>query len=277
MQDRNYQNLVVSLLIPALIIFLLATKRNNSIPTRLNVDKTSAIELLNQKNKLARRVFCPSIRMGFTSNSSLFYEKKGNMLLITFVIGMKEAMVGCENDEYWFWIRSFDKDSVYFCEKDKLDQTRLRPLMMPETISMIGWIDEIDPKSKIVRLENSFVSETQKSNIKYLTEFDQEKILSQKIVLEDQEILTMKGENYQYFSGHLMPTRILVFWHEEGLSSRFFINEWIINSDDKDTSMPENLKKINLEDYFSSLEKSVSSFFSPILDDHWAVDLQKGH
>lgn len=215
------------------------------------------LEALNRRNSAAHSVYCPRIRAGFTSNSLLFYDKNDNILFSTWFLDIREALVGCDGSEYWFWIRSFDRKSLYFCDRSKLDSTILKPIMRPEVIGMIAWITEVSPE-QIARSEKGFIARAKGTSMEILVEFDHEKILSQAAFLGDRRIVTLEGEDFAEFSGVLMPRKIRATWHEENLSGDFFVPKWVINAKNPGMHPPEGLKRINLEDYSSSSKISVS-------------------
>jgi hypothetical protein len=190
------------------------------------------------------------------------------MLFTTLFLGQKELVVGVEDKEYWFWMPSFDARSIYFCEIDRLDFTDLRPVMRPEIIEMISWIIEIDSLSPIQKSSKGHMAITNSGPFKIIVEFDSEKILSQSAFMLGNPIVTFEGSDFSNFDGLNLPRKIMATWHEEKISYRFTIDKWIINEKKPEVALPKNLKRINLEDYSSSAEKSVFSFSSPTLGDH---------
>lgn len=245
---------------------------NNVVQAKKHTDPAAALKALNKLNSKASSVSCPSITMGMVSKSSLFYDKGGDLLFSTWFLGFKEAAVACKGDTYWFWIRSFDKKSFYFCDRGKLDSTDLRPLMKPEVISLIGWIGEISPSSPPKRSPRGFCAETRKGFATITTEFDETRILSQSFSSGGVPIVTMTGEDYKRFSGLNMPTIISVAWHEEGISEDFHVADWIINPNPPEIHPPEGTTAVDLEEFrvrSSSSTKSESSSFFPILDGRW--------
>lgn len=230
-------------------------------------DATSSMNSLNERQSSARSVLCPSIKTGITSNSSLFHRKDDIVSLSSWFLGLREAVVGCDGLEYWFWMRSFDAKSVYFCDREKLERTTLRPIMRPEVLIMIAWIGEIETAQEVRKSNAGFVAVTKKGAIDIIVEFDQEKIRTQTAISEGVPIVTLEGDDFAEFSGLILPKRIRAFWHEERLFGEFVIEKWVINADDPVFLPPKGLRRINLEDYSSSSTKSVFAFSSPTLGD----------
>lgn len=206
----------------------------------------TAAESLNSRNLGVNNVFLPSIRTGLISRSSLFYDRRGDLMFTTWLAGSKEGEVGCSGDDYWFWIRSFDKESVYWCGRDRLEHTPLRPLMMPEVIRAMAWVTDVDA-SLAERSGDIFVSERKKGPFRTVVEFDHEKILSQSVFHGDARIVTMDGHDYSSLSGIQLPKRVRVIWHEENMTEDFYIKAHIVNGEDQEISPPEGMKRINLE------------------------------
>lgn len=239
----NYFKFFIILLLSTIIVFY--AYKNTNVKNQLkNADFTEIVKSINEKNSKIKSTYCPEIKIGFLNKSSLFCEKNGDLLFVTYIYGTKEAMIGCEKNNYWFWIRSFDKKSIYFCKKSNLNKTNLNPIMNPEIISSMGWMREINPNSKIEYSEKGLLCEFKKDLIKIIIEFDSEKIISQKIFIDERLILTMEGKEYNYFSNHLMPTKIKAFWHEENIKETLYIDQWILNKK-INTSEPKNFNRIN--------------------------------
>lgn len=231
------------------------------------LDANSSIAALNKRNSSAKSVLCPSIKAGIASNSSLFYRKNDKIAVSNWFLGLREAVVVCDESEYCFWIRSFDAKSIYFCERDKLERTTLRPIMRPEVMIMAAWIGEIGSPQEIQPSPAGFVARTRRGSMDVLVEFDHEKILAQSATIGGVSIVTLEGGDFADFSGLIMPKRIRVTWHEEKISGEFFVDKWIINAEDPMFSPPKGLKRINLEDYSSSSRKSVFASSSPVPGD----------
>jgi hypothetical protein len=224
------------------------SNQEKPLPAQVKITADEAVNNLNGMNSKVRNIFCPTIRMNLMSESSLFCNKQGDFLLQTWFLGRKEASIACKKDKYWFWIRSFNKDSLYFCDSRNIQETRLRPMMRPEIIRLLCWISEIDPSCKIEKSGHAFVAESKSGQMTILTEFDGEKILSQSVAFKGEKIVTMKGGDYIKSSGPNLPKKIRIDWHEEKRSEEFFIKSWTVNCEDQEISEPEGLLRINLEE-----------------------------
>lgn len=240
----NYFKFFIILLLTIFVVICIHERKDNKNKL-IDLNYSKVIKSINDKNSKIRSIYCPEIKIGFFSKSSLFCRKNGDLLFVVYVYGTKETMIGCKENNYWFWMRSFDKKSIYFCEKTNLNKTNLNPIMNPEVISMMGWMSEIDSGLPIFTSNKGLLCELKKDSSKIIIEFDSEKIISQKIFIEEKLILTMEGKKYDYFSGHLMPIEIKAFLHEENIEQKIHIDNWILNYDDINTSEPKSFKRIN--------------------------------
>jgi hypothetical protein len=266
MHRKLTTTLLALLAVSVLMIFLaiISPKPENKAPLP-KFDPNSSLLSLNKRNSSAKSVLCPSIRTGIGSNSMLFYSKDDRVTFASWFLGVSEALVRCDRSEYWFWVRSFDAKSIYFCDRERIEKTRLRPIMRPEVLGMIAWIGEIDPLQKTHRSDRGFIAQVKRGSMDIFIEFDHEKILAQSAFSEGRKIVTLEGFQFAEFSRLMMPKRIRATWHEENISGEFVIEKWIINAKEPEISPPEGLKRVSLEDYSSSARKSVSASFAPIL------------
>lgn len=265
--QRNLTITIPALLAISVFMISLSLIANRDLPEKASIfESQSCLDSLNKRNALAKSVYCPSIRTGIGSNSSLFYRKEDKIVLSSWFLGLHEAFAGREGQEYSFWVRSFDAKSIYFCDTDNLEKTTLRPIMRPEVMVMISWIAEIDQPQGIERSTKGFVTHVKRGPMDILVEFDEKKVLTQSAFLNGLRIVTLEGRDFAEFSGLLMPRKIRVTWHEEMISGEFLVEKWIINANDPGLLPPPGLKRINLEDYSSSSRKSVSVSFSLVPD-----------
>ena len=245
MNERSLFVNMVALAAMTLLIVLLSQAQK---PPRKHLkppDAATALDSLNSKNSSAKSVFCPSIRTGILSKSTMFYEKPQKILFTTEFMGAKEAIVAQDGSNYWFWIRSFDKQSIYFCRPEKIDSAGLRAIMRPEVICSLSWIEEIRPDS-IKEADGRITATCKKGETSKIIEFDSEKIIKQTILFKGSPVATLAGSSFKDFSGFTFPTRIVATWHEEGMSGNFSVDEWIVNEKCPEISEPQGLKRKEL-------------------------------
>lgn len=206
---------------------------------------SEALESLNARNSCVRRVSCEVV-MGLVSKGVLFYDKSGRMLFTVWVAGRREAALGCDESSYWFWIGSFDRNSLYFCGRDELDGSPLRPVMRPEVMESMSWVGTVNPEAPVARTSRGFVVEFPEGGMRKVVEFDSEKIMSQSLFRGDSRVVTMEGERFEEFGGAILPVVVRVVWHEEGLSGVFKVRGWKVNEAEQQISEPEGLRRIHV-------------------------------
>jgi hypothetical protein len=215
------------------------------VPSKVSLSET-AMESVNRRNRLVKNVFCPSIKTGLLIKSSIFYEKPDRMLFLSASAWRDEALIGCDGKKYWFWMRSFDDNSLYFCDLEKLDSTRLMPLMRPEVVSCIAWVDEI--KGEPVPVGGPrFKAEHTRGRLRKLVEFDSEKVVRQEIFVDGKSVVSLRAVEFGRFSGVLLPTKVEAEWPDEGLSGTFSIEGWKVNADAPEISEPKKMRRVDLE------------------------------
>lgn len=249
MEKRTATVTISACLVTFIFILWLSSfvpEREDFVAGPMDESPAEALESLNLRNSRVRRVSCDVV-MGLVSKGSLFYDKAGRMLFTVWVAGRREAVVGCDGDMYWFWIGSFDKNSLYFCGRDELDGTPLRPVMRPEVIASMSWVGTIDPEVPVARTVRGFVAEFREGGMRKVVEFDSEKIMSQSLFRGDARVVTMEGENFEEFGGSILPVLVRVVWHEEGLSGVFKVRGWKVNEADQQVSEPEGLRRNHMK------------------------------
>lgn len=185
--------------------------------------------------------------MGLFSRSVVFYEKPNKMTFISGSALRDEVLIACDGSEYWFWMRSFDKGSLYFCSLDGLDKTPVIPLMRPEVVRCMVWIDEIE--GDIEPTARGFRAESKRGRFKKLVEFDSEKVLGQEIFFDGEPVVSLRALEFGRFSGLTLPTKVEAEWHEEKTSGVFTLEGWAVNIRTPEISKPKGLHRIDLEKF----------------------------
>ena len=108
------------------------------------VDNMSAEELLAQHNANAEKVFSIEAQpsMTVTTNgrqspglsSHLALERPKNLKLQLDSMGGKEADLGSNDSEFWFWVKRNDARTVFFCNYDENGDSPLTSSMQPDWI-----------------------------------------------------------------------------------------------------------------------------------------------
>jgi hypothetical protein len=206
-----------------------------------------SISQINAKNSSIKSVIYGEITGFSLSRSKLSYEKPDEFIAETYLLGKKRSEVASDGKNYWFWIESFDKDSLYFCQRDKIGITRVKPPLHPFVVQGLAWVDEIKPESYRVT-EQGLVAALQESGV-YSREVvtDGEKILEQHFFKEGLPVLSAKAHEFHEIEGFFLPKRMTLIWHEEGFSAEMSTDMVSINKKIPKVDMPRGLKMMNLE------------------------------
>ena len=241
------RSLSVNLAALALVAFLvvLVSLVAPSPATRTSFSPEKAMESVNSRMAGVRNAFCPAVRMGIFSRSLIFYEKPNKIMFISGSPLRDEALIGCDGVKYWFWIRSFDNGNLYFCDLAELDETRLIPLMRPEAVVCMAWIDEVEGVA--VPTERGFRAESAKGRFRRVVEFDSEKILGQELIVDGAPVGSVRGLEFGEFSGIMLPTRAEATWHEEGMSGTFTMDGWTVNIPTPNIEEPKGFHRKSLK------------------------------
>lgn len=232
-----------ALSLSALLVWLLipgAESKKASLPE-------DALRSVNERVGRARNAFCPSVRMGLFHKSLIFYEKPDKIMFISGSALRDEALIGCDGIKYWFWMRSFENGSLFFCDLDKLDDTRVIPLMRPEAVKCMAWIDEVE--GRVSPTARGFRAESESGRFRRVVEFDSEKILGQELIVDDVPVVSIRALEFREFSGIMLPTRAEATWHEEGMSGTFTMDGWMVNIPTPEIKEPKGFHRRNLEKF----------------------------
>jgi hypothetical protein len=228
------------------IVFLLSCS-----PRKIEDNKTTPsaeyINKINSKNSSIKSVVYGEITGFSLSRSKLSYKKPDEFIAETYLLGKKRSEVASDGKNYWFWMESFDKDSLYFCRRDKIGTTRVKPPLHPFIVQGLAWVDEIKPESYRFT-ENGLVAVLQDSGI-YSREIvtDGEKITEQHFFKEGLPVLSAKAHEFHEIEGIFLPKKMTLIWHEEGFSAEMSTDMVFVNKKIPKADMPRGLKMVNLE------------------------------
>ena len=216
------------LFIAIIISLLKPAKKTNNLHDTLDI-----IQKINLKN--SKITSASSELVGNTAEFYWFYEKPNKVYFVTKFLKKEQAIASSDGKTYWFWIKSFDPKSVYYCDLDKIELTRVKSPLKPDLIKSLIFIDEIPKTAKVNNDEISFkdgfylrIIKIGKENIKEQHWFE---------------------NNEKLLSAYYQDECIKINWYEENKQISVFVKNLKINpKHEPDQQMPD-LKKINLEDY----------------------------
>lgn len=176
------------------------------------------------------------------TNSCFFYEKPNNIMLETYYLFDKKLELVCDDSLFWFFMKNFDKNSIYYCDPKLLNQTRLKKSLYPEIIKRIVWIDEIDDYN----IEDNKIK-IKKEDCIIEIKIKEGKVINQNFQVNGLLVATVRTEAFQTINEVIVPKTITVSWHEENREEKINLGKAKLNERIKIKKMPNNLKKINLK------------------------------
>ena len=182
-------------------------------------EMTRTVEGINRRNSAVKNVFYGSIRSG-RSSSTMFYSKPFDFMMSTSFLGRRESEVGSDKEIFWFWIRSFDPKSAYFCLRADVGKTRMRGAIRPDLLKSLLGIDEIDPsRAKMERCGPLLELTFEEFDHTRRLVLDSEKILEQHVSRGGVAVLSARVVDFHSANGTFLPKKIRVEWHEEGFAA----------------------------------------------------------
>lgn len=215
-------------------------------PKELFLKNNEIIESINNNNLKVKSIFYPKINCNGVK-SSLFYEKPSRIQITSTLFGNSESELFSDEKLFWFWIRSFDANSVYFCERSNVHLTRVINPLRPEILSKVLGLDEI-PSDAVVKQIGGYFEVLLLQDGYFRKIIIEDRITKQIFYKNEQAILSVDFVSVQEVDSIWVPKEIKLFWHSENMHLKMSMGTPQINIDVAPTKMP-NLKKINLEDY----------------------------
>lgn len=223
----------ISLIIFALTLIVVLIKPDKGPKI---ADIKELIQKINEENKEIYSISCNlSARY---ADFYWFYEKPNKVYFLTQVFKKDQAIVSSDGEIYWFWIKDFDSKHVYYCDLDKLQNTRVKSPLQPNLIKSLIFVDQIPLEAKIIDDEILFEQDGYSRVIK----IEDMKITEQHWLLEGKSILSIYTEHDN------LPKRLRIIWHEEKQQIIVEVKKISTNPESPSQIMPK-LEKINLENY----------------------------
>jgi len=238
------------LTIVVLLIFFATLAVCNKKKQNVAISSSKIGELIysiNNNNAKVKSILYPEISCS-RAKSTLFYEKPSRIQITSTFLGGKESEVFSDEKTFWFWLKSFDPNSVYFCNRENIHLTRVINPLRPDLLVRLAGLDEIPSDAKLVLMEG------------YYEVFVQEEAYLRKLVLKDrltrqtfykdgEEVLIVDFVSMQDIDGIVVPKQIKLSWKKENISMTMDMGTPLINTNVPPIKMPYGLKKINLEGY----------------------------
>ncbi|NBT57375.1 hypothetical protein EBT16_01180 [bacterium] len=230
----------------SVLIFKLLPRQE--IPPVPIPDKEETIKQIIDLNTANSHIFSMSCSISSMGTRTEILYLKPNKIVATTVspFGRKQAEVATDGKEYWFWMRDFDKDSVYHCPLSKVSTTRVVLPMRPNLVVSFLGVDEIRWDSMSVEEGVARLSSSEEDLSKLVT-FEGGKITGVSYHRGETPEMTATFKSHQIIDGFEVPKVVNVSWHEQNSSFDLEIKDVLINiKNPPEIKMPEGMKKISL-------------------------------
>jgi hypothetical protein len=205
------------------------------------------IRKFNSSVSVIRSISCEVSAIG--TKTQVVYIKPSGLLSTTSSFGRKKAEVATDGKEYWFWMKDFDRASIYHCPLSKISSTRVILPMRPNLIKSALAIDEIESESILIQ-EGTARLKSPEDDLAKCVLFRNGRIVEIVYYRGESPLMTAKFKSHQSIDGFEIPKNVNVFWHEENASLDFEIKNVVINlANPPEIKMPEGMKKISLIDF----------------------------
>jgi hypothetical protein len=238
--------LAMSFLAFILIIIIVAYPTTEEKPlTQSKEEVLNQIRDFNASSSAIMSISCEVSAMG--SKTEVIYMKPSKVLAITSSpFGRKQAEVATDGKDYWFWLKDFDKTSIYHCPLSMISSTRVILPMRPNLITSALGVDEIRWDSISIHEGTAQMKCSEDDLVKCVT-FKEGRIEEITYLRQYRPVMTATFKSHQNIDGFEVPKELNVFWHEENASLNFEMKNVVLNfSKPPEIKMPQGMNKISL-------------------------------
>lgn len=202
----------------------------------------------NAANSSILSISCTISAIG--SKTEVLYIKPSKFMAITnSMFGKKQAEVATDGIEYWFWMRDFDKDSLYHCPLHKVSSTRVIFPMRPAILVSVLGVNEIKWES-ISMYEGEVRLTCLEEDLLKCVLFKDGKMTSIIYYKDTNPVMTATFKSYQIIDGFNIPKNFSIFWHEQKMSLDLEMKDVVVNiKKPQEIRMPEGMRKVSLVDF----------------------------
>ena len=157
--------------------------------------------------------------------------------------------VGSDQKVIWFWSDSMVPKSLYFCDKEKIKQSRLKKIFYPNNLWCLFCVQEL-PLEKALLSSDSIEIREVEEGIEKVTLINNNGISEYLFYENNILILDIKVINYQKVENFNVPKEIYIKWILEEISLNVTLkNVKINNFRFEDWNMPNYKSKVDLSTY----------------------------
>lgn len=221
-------------------------KRHATIPSEN--EAVEQVRKINSANSSVKSISCKASAPG--ADIEILYAKPSMFIATTSYFGRKQAEVASDGVLYWFWIREFDRNSVYHCPLSRISSTRVTFPMRPKLIVSVLCVDELIYDSMSVDEEGTIRLWSKEEDLSKCVSIREGNISEIDYYFEKSPILNVKIMSHQRIDGVDLPKNVRIFWHDQKASTSAELKDIVLNgANPHSIKMPENLNKISLIDF----------------------------
>lgn len=241
---------LICLFLLFLIVIVSASKTREKSHEYNHAELLQELEEFNSMVSGIKNIRISQIGQGPVEASIIYVKDKG-MRLTQKTMGRDELILASGPSEFWFWSRSFDANSAYYCNRKEIQNTRLREEMYPCVVLGLLCVDPIPPeKAAIINGTHGLSIMTTEDGLNRELQFGDGRIVSQVFYSGTTPLVSIKFTEFQDLCGFTLPKKASVLWHEQGRRIALDFGRADLNvSEEVDTSIPKNLSRVRLEGF----------------------------
>ena len=235
------------LIIIIIILSLLIIKKHIEKQNIKEKPSENWVVSVNNQNKNIKKIYADLSLRSFIFDKKGYacYEKQENFRMS--VPGKLE--VGSDQKVIWFWSDSMVPKSLYFCDKEKIKQSRLKKIFYPNNLLCLFCVQEL-PLEKALLSSDSIEIREVEEGIEKVTLINNNGISEYLFYENNILILDIKVINYQKVENFNVPKEIYIKWILEEISLNVTLkNVKINNFRFEDWNMPNYKSKVDLSTY----------------------------
>ena len=240
--------LAASFVASLLALFIILSKMEGPARVPSEEEVFEHIRKFNASISAIKSISCNVSAIG--TKTEVVYIKPFKVLAVTSsFFGRKQAEVGTDGRDYWFWMRDFDKEAIYYCPLSKLSSTRVVLPMRPNLITSALGVDEIMWESISIQEGVACLTRSEDDLVKCVF-FRDDKMTGVTYHRDGRPMMTATFKSHQRIYGFEIPKEVNVFLHDENASLDFEIKNVVINLEKPpEIKMPNGTNKVSLIDF----------------------------
>lgn len=220
------------------------------------------VEKIQEENGKIKSLTCRNLTLkilqngkAFTATGFLYYEKEKNFRMKLNSFRGLELDMGSNDTHFWFWSKSMSPVALYYARHEFIDKTRLRDPFNPIWIMRSLGVDQINPDSKFVTMDDKIYANEDVKSARgkelirsCIIDKETKTIFGYYLFNKDNTFVTITNIERD---AQNIPSKIYTSWKEEDVAMEFIFHDLEINKIPKRGifAMPNHFKKIDMENY----------------------------